>query len=152
MSDVEQLLNQGLLADSAGVSPETRALLASENFSEILNFEEETLIVRQSGQPDALYFTLSGLFHAVSYANPQAQQRLLGRIEPGEFICEVTLFDAESRASASVKAMKDASALRMSRESFKAFCEAHPSQALEFVGAVARGLAVRLRVANEKVL
>lgn len=152
MSDVEQLLNHGLLSDEEGVSAETRALLASENFSEILKFDEEKLIVRQNGEPDALYFTLSGLFHAVNYANPQAPQRLLGRIEPGEFICEVTLVDPKSKASASVKAMKDASALRMTREAFASFCAAHPAQALEFVSAIAKGIANRLRVANTKVL
>ncbi len=152
MSDVEQLLNQGLLSDAEGVSAETRALLASENFSQILHFDEEKLILRQNALPDALYFTLSGLFHAVSYANPQAPQRLLGRIEPGEFIGEVSLFDSKSHASASVKAMKNASALRMSREAFASFCAAHPAQALEFVSAIARGIATRLRIANEKVL
>ena len=30
------------------------------------------------------------------------------------------------------------------------FCETHPAQALELVSALARGLAARLRAANEK--
>jgi CRP-like cAMP-binding protein len=152
MSDVEDLLNKGLLAESQGVSSETRELLASENFSEILHFDQETLIIIQGGEPGGLYFTLSGLFHAVSHTNLDAPQRLLGRIEPGEFIGEVSLFDRDSKATASVKAMKDASALSMTRASFRAFCKSHPVQALEFVTAVAHGLAARLRSANEKVL
>ena len=149
MSDVEELLNQGLLSQENGVSAETRALLTSESFSEVVNYKEDTLIVTQGGEPDALYFTISGVFHAISHANEQAPQRLLGRIEPGEFIGEVTLFDSESKASASVKAMRNASALRVTPE---AFCKSHPAQALEFVSSLAKGLAGRLRAANEKVL
>lgn len=152
MSDVESLLNRGLLSDAEGVSQETRELLASENFSEIIRYKEDTLIVVQGQEADALYFTLSGLFHAVSHSNIEAPQRLLGRIEPGEFIGEVSLFDHESKATASVKAMRDASALRMSREAFADFCKNHPVNALEFVTAAACGLAKRLRSANEKVL
>ena len=64
MSDIESHLNRGLLSDSEGVSRETRALLASENFSEILHFEEETLLLTQGSQPDSVYFTLTGL-HAL---------------------------------------------------------------------------------------
>ena len=152
MSDVEALLNKGLLASSEGVSSDTRALLASQNFSEIIHYEEDTLLLQQGGRPDSLFFTLSGLFHAISHANAQTPQRLLGRIEPGEFIGEVSLFDSETTASASVKAMKDATALRMTREAFADFCKAHPEQALEFVTSVAKGLAARLREANEKLL
>ena len=152
MSDIESLLNQGLLSDAEGVSTETRALLASENFSQIVNYDEETLLVTQGAEPDAVYFTLSGLFHAVSHANIEAPQRLLGRIGSGEFIGEVSLFDKDSKATASVKAMKDASALRMAKPAFADFCKAHPAQALEFVTALSRCLAGRLRGANEKVL
>ena len=152
MSDVEELLNQGLLSEENGVSAETRALLTSESFSEIVNYKEDTLIVTQGGEPDALYFTISGVFHAISHANEQAPLSLLGRIEPGEFIGEVTLFDSESKASASVKAMRNASTLKVTPESFEAFCKSHPAQALEFVSSLAKGLAGRLRAANEKVL
>jgi len=152
MSDIDTLLNQGLLASAEGVSSETRDLLASQNFSEIVHYDQETFLVTQGAKPDAVYFTLSGLFHAVSHANIEAPQRLLGRIEPGEFIGEISLFDPESKGTASVKAMKDASALRMPREAFGDFCKAHPAAALEFVTALAHCLARRLRDANEKVL
>ena len=68
------------------------------------------------------------------------------------FGATVTLFDPESTASASVKAMKNASTLKITPESYKAFCKTHPAQALELVSALAKGLASRLRAANEKVL
>lgn len=152
MSDIESLLNQGLLSDSEGVSTETRELLASENFSQVVHYDQETFLVTQGAKPDAVYFTLSGLFHAVSHANIEAPQRLLGRIQPGEFIGEVSLFDPESTGTASVKAMKDATALRMPRSAFDDFRKAHPAAALEFVTALAHCLARRLRDANEKVL
>lgn len=152
MSDLSELLNKGLLSDAEGVSGETRALLAGESFSEILSFPEDTFITIQGKQPDALYFTLEGLFHAISHANRDAPQRLLGRIESGQFIGEVSMVDAESKASASVKALRNSRALRMTRESLTAFCLNHPANAIEFVLAVAKQLGRRLRQANEKVL
>ena len=152
MSDLEELLNCGLLSDENGISSKTRALLISENFSQVANYKEDTFIVTQGSEPDALYFTLSGIFHAISHANPQSPQRLLGRIEAGQFVGDITLFDPESTASASVKAMKNASTLKITPESYEAFCKTHPSQALELISALAKGLAARLRVANEKVL
>ena len=152
MSDLEELLNCGLLSDENGISSETRALLISDNFSQVVNYKEDTFIVTQGSEPDALYFTLSGIFHAISHANPQPPQRLLGRIEAGQFVGDVTLFDPESTASASVKAMKNASTPKITPESYEAFCKTHPSQALELISALAKGLATRLRVANENVL
>ena len=77
MSDLEELLNCGLLSDENGISSETRALLTSDNFSQVVNYKEDTFIVTQGSEPDALYFTLSGIFHAISHANPQSPQRLL---------------------------------------------------------------------------
>lgn len=151
-SPVSDLLNNGLLSDSAGVGSETRELLASESFAEILSFSQDTFIIYQGKEPDALYFTLSGLFHAISHAHPEAPQRLLGRIEPGEFIGEVCLVDRESTASASVKALKNAQILKMTRDSFDEFCKSHPACALELTQAVATQLGRRLRKANERVL
>ncbi len=151
-SPVSDLLNQGLLSDDATVSGETRDLLASENFSNIISFSQDTFIIYQGKEPDALYFTISGLFHAISHAHPEAPQRLLGRIEPGEFIGEVCLVDRESTASASVKALKNAQVLKMTRASYDDFCASHPAQALELTRAVATQLGRRLRKANERVL
>lgn len=152
MSQTSELLNCGLLSESTGVSTETRALLASESFSEIIKYTEDTLVLQQGQEPGAIYFTISGLFHAVSHANQQTPQRLLGRIEAGEFIGEISFFDSTADTSASVKAMKNAIILKISKNNYRALCKAHPSQALEFTCAVAIGLARRLRNANEKVL
>ncbi len=152
MSDLSELLNKGLLSDAEGVSSETRTLLVDESFSEIISFPEDTFITQQGKQPEALYFTLDGLFHAISHANRDAPQRLLGRIEAGQFIGEVTLVDSESKASASVKALRNSRALRMTPEAFAAFNKNHPENAIEFVLAVAKQLGRRLRQANEKVL
>lgn len=142
----------GFLAHNFGVSDATRQLLANEEFTEIVSFDQDTILIQQATQPDALYFTLNGVFHAISHANPGAPYRLLGRIEPGQFIGEVCLVDERSKASATVKAMRNAMALKMKPESFHTLRETHPATAVEFLLAVSRQLASRLRSANEKVL
>jgi CRP-like cAMP-binding protein len=142
----------GYLSQENGVAAATRAILANEEFTEIVEFTEDTLIIKQGEQPDALYFTLDGVFHAISHANPNAPHRLLGRIEPGQFIGEVCLVDSKSKASATVKALRYAMALKMKPEAFKELCETHPTAGVQFLYAVARQLASRLRSANEKVL
>ena len=152
MADLDELLNKGLLADAGGVSAQTRSILAGESFSEIISFGSDTFITYQGREPEALYFTLSGLFHAISHENQEAPQRLLGRIEAGQFIGEVCMVDPTSKASASVKALANAQALKVTRESFKAFCATYPSEALEFVLAISKQLGIRLRQANERVL
>ena len=152
MSETTELLNCGLLSESAGINTETRALLASESFSEIIKYDEETIVLRQGEQSDSIYFTISGLFHAISHANEQSPQRLLGRIEAGEFIAEISFFDSDSAVSASVKAMKNAILLKISKTNFNDLCKAHPGPALELTCALAKGMARRLRLANEKVL
>jgi len=152
MSETTELLNCGLLSESTGITRETRALLASESFSEIIKYGEDTIILQQGQESDSIFFMISGLFHAVSHANEQTPQRLLGRIEPGEFIAEISFFDSSAPASASVKAMKNAIVIKISRENFNALCAAHPAQALELTCALATGMARRLRIANEKVL
>lgn len=142
----------GYLSQDNGIDDATRKILANEEFTEIVFFSQDTIIIEQAKKPDALYFTLDGIFHAISHANPSAPHRLLGRIEPGQFIGEICLVDSKSQASASVKAMRNASALKMKPEAFQALSGAHPEAALQFLHAVARQLAARLRVANEKLL
>ena len=65
MSDLEDLLNTGVMSNENGISPETRALLTDKAF-QVVNYQEDTFIVTQGSEPDALYFTLSGVFHAKS--------------------------------------------------------------------------------------
>ncbi len=152
MSDIEILLDMGYLSQENGVSDTTRSVLANQEFTRIVYFDQDTIIIRQGQRPDALYFTLEGIFHAISHANPSAPYRLLGRIEPGQFIGEVCLVDSNSKASATVKAMRHACALELNPTAFQGLSEAHPAAAVQFLFAVARQLATRLRQANEKLL
>lgn len=152
MNGIEELLNSGFLSDQHGVDATTRQILASEEFTEIICFDQDTLIISQASHPDALYFTLDGIFHAISHANPDAPHRLLGRIEPGQFIGELCLVDPNSRASASVKALRNSMALKMKADTFEQMRAAHPQATLQFLLAISKQLANRLRSANEKVL
>lgn len=151
MTEVEVLLNRRFLADEAGVSPKTRELLASEEFTDIISFDRDTTIIQEGKPHDYLYFTLDGLFHASSAENPAHAHRLVGKIEPAEFIGEVSLIEDTHTASATVKAMQNARALRMHRDAFHRLRDEHPAEALEFLTAVARQLCKRLRTANARL-
>jgi CRP-like cAMP-binding protein len=142
----------GVLAEEAGISEATREILAEEDFTEIVTYDKETILIKQGDRPDALYFTIDGIFHAISSANAQAGNRLLGRVEAGQFLGELSLVDPSSQASATVKAFPHAMVLKMKPKSFDDFIEAHPKAANEFLLAVARQLAKRLREANERIL
>jgi|GEM_PF-1422096 len=150
--EYEELLNMGVLSEEEGVSDETRHILAEKDFTEVVTIAEETLLVKQGTKPDALFFTIDGKFHAISHANPEAPNRLLGRIGVGQFIGEVCLVDPKSKASASVKAFPRSMVLKMKPEAFGELCETHPKAANEFLLAVARQLGKRLKEANERVL
>ena len=45
MSDLENLLNTGLMSNENGISPETRDLLIDSNFSQVVNYQEDTFTV-----------------------------------------------------------------------------------------------------------
>lgn len=145
-------MNRRFLSDEAGVSAKTRALLASGEFGQIVGFDRDTVIIEEGQPVDSLFFTLSGLFHASSTANPNATNRLLGKIQAAEFIGEVSIIEDSGNASATVTARENSRALRVSRDAFEKFCGEHPAEALEFLRAVAKQLCKRLRNANEKLL
>lgn len=152
MEDILTLLDKGVLSQRSGVSAQTREILAGGNFTEIVTFPQDTVIIKQGTRPDALYFTICGVFHAISHANPNAANRLLGRIQEGQFIGEVCLVDPLGKASATVKALRQAMALKLDPAAFDHLREKHPAAAFEFLLAVARQLAGRLREANERTL
>ncbi|MEM0965000.1 MAG: cyclic nucleotide-binding domain-containing protein [Verrucomicrobiota bacterium] len=152
LRDFEILLDTGILSTEEGISDETRRILAEEDFTEIVSIKKETILVEQGTRPEALFFTIDGKFHAISHANPDAPNRLLGRIGEGQFIGEVCLVDPTSKASATVKALPDSMVLKMKPEAFESLCKSHPVAANEFLLSVARQLAKRLREANERVL
>jgi len=58
MSDIEILLDMGYLSQENGVSDTTRSVLANQEFTRIVYFDQDTIIIRQGQRPDALYFTL----------------------------------------------------------------------------------------------
>ncbi|MDG2124264.1 MAG: cyclic nucleotide-binding domain-containing protein [Verrucomicrobiales bacterium] len=153
MTEIEVLLNRRYLAQEAGVSDKTREILAKEEFTEVISFDKETEIVSEGTIADALYFTLNGGFHASSRNNAKGVTRLLGTIEPAEFIGEVTLLEGtETLASATVKASPQSRVLRMPVEKYESFCKEHPAEALEFVKAIGKQLCKRLRHANATLL
>ncbi len=152
MTEIEVLLNRRFLSQEEGVSEETRRVLASENFTDIMTFDRETVIIEEGKPHDYLYFTLDGMFHASSTDNPSATHRLLGKIQPAEFIGEMSIIEQSHHASATVKALENSRVLRMHRDHFASFRKDHPQEALEFLIAVAKQLCKRLRQANAKML
>ena len=76
---------------------EDRRLLS--NYGEFLPVQEGDTLIEEGADQNSLLFLISGLLHVVTAKDDKLT--LLARVEPGESIGEVNLFDP-SKASASV--------------------------------------------------
>jgi NTE family protein len=99
-------------------------------------------IIRQGDRSDDLYIVLSGALGAY-ISNDSGTERFLGRIGAGETVGEMALISGEPR-SATVRCLRDAELLAITKKDWDAFARNHPSATL----AIARLLAERLRVAQ----
>ena len=109
----------------------------------------EALIRR--GEPDrTLYFVLRGNLEVVAHSGDGLSMGPLTRVGAGSVLGEQSFFDGEPR-SASVWAVKDCEVAAITPEQYRAFEASHPDLAREFLFALGRILAIRLRRTTAKV-
>lgn len=102
-------------------------------------------IVAQGDEGTSLFILLTGTAR-ISMVASNGREIILDYAEPGSVIGEIALLDGGER-TASVTALEEVSALRLSRESFESIVSQHHGMALRIM----RELARRLRQANATI-
>lgn len=130
----------------ARLSPTDRQALLE--CGERVAYRVEQEIVSQGGTNGAIFFVLEGLAHVRRKVG--RREILLGRLEPGGFFGEVTLFDP-GPATASVRAVSDVSLLRLERAQLERFIAASPVGGASLLLGLMEEMATRLRRADNRL-
>lgn len=124
--------------------------LQLEQFSRVLEpmeVRQLTELVKQGQSGDAMYFILSGELRVRLMIS--GKESVLSTLGTGEFFGEMALFDDGAR-SADVVANKDSSLLKLTGASLRQLREKSPEVAADFLLAVGRSLAARIRADNKR--
>lgn len=105
-------------------------------------------VLSQGSVNGCLYIIESGVLHARRIGGRRSV--LLARLEPGTFFGEMSLFDA-APTSASIQGVSDGSLIQITRACLNEFIDKHPKAAAELLQKVLKGLARRLRMADDRV-
>ena len=122
-----------------------RALLAGATR---VPFRKDQDILTQGQRNASLFIVQEGLLHAARTAG--GKQVFLGRLEPGAFFGELSLFDPGPTA-ATVHATSDGILLEISRSCLDAFIAEHPAAGAELLRHILHDVAHRLRSADERL-
>ena len=109
------------------------------------------IAIRHGERERALYFVISGALEARSSTRGSETLGVLYREHPGSVFGEVAFFDGGPR-SASVWAVKDSRLLRLDHGALQAFGKERSERANEFLFALGRVLAFRLRRGEQRAL
>src|SRR5216684_2004489 len=106
----------------------------------------KSLIMREGENSDVLYFILAGSV-TVLVEDPHGEELILAYLGPSEFFGELSLFDANAKRSASVRARTDCEVAVITYEIFRDLIQTAPSLLLPLIEQIAR----RLRAASQKL-
>jgi CRP-like cAMP-binding protein len=105
-------------------------------------------VLTQGAMNGSLYLIVSGVLHARRTGGRRSV--LLARLEPGTFFGEMSLFDA-APTSASIEGVSDGSLIQITRACLDEFIDKHPKAGADFLQKLLKGVARRLRVADDRV-
>lgn len=130
----------------SAMEEEDRRLLS--DYGEFLPVQEGDTLIDEGADQNSLLFLISGLLHVVTTKDDKLV--LLARVEPGESIGEVNLFDP-SKASASVVAKSFSQVWKARRNDLDDFLNAYPEAAGRLMIGLLSELSKRLRNMNQKL-
>jgi CRP/FNR family transcriptional regulator, cyclic AMP receptor protein len=143
MIDVAVVKRVGFL--SALSDEDLQALLAC---TKRIPFQKGQEILKQGQRNASLFVVQEGLLHARRVAG--GREIFLGRLEPGNFFGELSLFDPGPTAAA-VDAVSDGVVLEISRACLEEFLSHHPVAAAEILQSILKDVSHRLRRADERL-
>jgi CRP-like cAMP-binding protein len=133
----------GLLTDFS-----TEDLDALAECATIIRYRKGDDIIHE-GQPNgALFVVQSGLLHV--RRKVQSSHTLLGRLEPGSFFGEISVFHP-GPTTATIHAMTDGVLLRLEGANLRAFIERCPTAGASLLRRILEEMAARLRAADERM-
>jgi CRP/FNR family cyclic AMP-dependent transcriptional regulator len=112
-------------------------------------FRTDEVILDQGQLNSSLYVVLDGLLHVRRYAN--GRQVLLGRLGPGSFFGDVSLFDP-GPTSAAVVGVSAGRLLEISNDQLRRFTHVRPSGAAELLAGLLELMAKRLRRTDDRLI
>jgi CRP-like cAMP-binding protein len=130
----------------ASLASEDRAMLS--HYGEFLPVQPDQTIIRQGEEQDSLYFLISGILHV--QAESDGRTALVGRVEAGETLGEVNIFDPAA-ASATVIAKSFAQIWRASRTDIDAFVATYPEAGAKLLSGILACMSRRLRRMNQRL-
>ena len=130
----------------AGLQDEDRQLLG--DYGEFLPVHPDQVVIQEGRDQDSLYFVISGVLHV--HTDTAEKRTLVARIEAGETLGEVNLFDPAT-ASASVTAREFSQVWKANRGDLEAFMTAYPAAAARLLAGILSEMSTRLRRMNEKL-
>ena len=125
---------------------EDRRLLS--DYGEFLPVQEGDTLIDEGADQNSLLFLISGLLHVVTTKDDKLV--LLARVEPGESIGEINLFDP-FKASASVVAKSFSQVWKARRNDLDDFLNAYPEAAGRLMIGLLSEMSKRLRNMNQKL-
>ena len=130
----------------SALEEEDRRLLS--DYGEFLPMQEGDTLIDEGADQNSLLFLISGLLHVVTTKDDKLV--LLARVEPGESIGEVNLFDP-FKASASVVAKSFSQVWKARRNDLDDFLNAYPEAAGRLMIGLLSEMSKRLRNMNQKL-
>lgn len=143
MVDIAKIKKVGLLAKLAPRELETLVKGAKQ-----VTFEPGEEVLSQGTINGSLYVIESGVLHARRIGGRRSV--LLARLEPGSFFGEMSLFDA-APTSATIQGVEGGTLIQITRDCLNEFIEKHPRAAADLLQKILKGIARRLRMADDRV-
>jgi CRP-like cAMP-binding protein len=113
------------------------------------SFRVDEVILEQSQMNSSLYVVLDGLLHVRRYAN--GRQVLLGRLGPGSFFGDISIFDP-GPTSAAVVGVSAGRLIVISDEQLQRFSQMRPSGAAGLLTGLLELMAKRLRRTDDRLI
>jgi CRP-like cAMP-binding protein len=111
-------------------------------------FEKDEEVLKQGQRNASLFLVQDGLLHV--RRRVKDREILLGRLEPGNFFGEITLFNP-GPTTAAVRGVSAGHLLILRRDQFDDFLSLRPHAALQMVSRILAEMANRLRQTDERL-
>ncbi|HSP97068.1 MAG TPA: cyclic nucleotide-binding domain-containing protein [Candidatus Dormibacteraeota bacterium] len=125
---------------------EVEALLAAGTKR---TFRVDEVVLEQGVTDPTLYIVTNGVLHVRRQA--EGRQVLLGRVEPGGFFGEISLFDP-GPTTAAVVAASNGEMVQLSRAQLQDFAQRSPGIVVNVLVGLLEGMAQRLRRTDERLV